>query len=209
MYQRNVCCTKGAVAMNYIHFITLSRIVIAPIFAFLYFNYPDTTLELPELTLLLLGIFLVAGLTDFFDGFLARCYKRESQLGKILDPMADTVFKMTLFITFSYRWISLPIALIFIMLYREFIISTLRILCALKGIALGARFSGKLKTFSQFVSLTIILISFHLYSIKYLTLDSLRSISLYAVSITTSISMFSGTEYLYKNRHLIKNHFFI
>ena len=67
---------------NYINFITIARIFLAPIIlVFLIFgNY-----------LICVLLFFVCGLTDFFDGYLARKYNAESQLGEILDPIADKI----------------------------------------------------------------------------------------------------------------------
>ena len=79
---------------NIVNLITLIRIVFAPlIFLFLFFeNY-----------LLCISLFFIAGLTDYFDGYLARKYSAESLLGEILDPIADKIIVVFLLIGLSVQ----------------------------------------------------------------------------------------------------------
>ena len=92
-------------------------------------------LLLPYVLLFLLGVF---ELSDAFDGYIARKYNQVSDFGKIFDPMADSIARISVLLTFTQPPVNLPLPLIFVFLYRDSVISTLRTICALKGFALAA-----------------------------------------------------------------------
>lgn len=127
-----------------------------------------------------------------------------TDLGKILDPMADSVARITVLITFTQGAVQLPILLIFIFIYREAMINTLRIICGLRGIALAARKSGKIKTVIQGVVVLAILILMIPYSYGALSLTVFRDISFYMVLFAAIYTIFSGVEYLYANKSLLR-----
>lgn len=152
----------------------------------------------------LLFLFGVSELSDAVDGYLARKYNQVTDLGKILDPMADSIYRISVFLTFTLPPIKLPMVLIFIFLYRDSVISTLRTICALKGFALAARPSGKLKAFIQASTAFVVIVLLIPYSWGYLTQESLQSIATWLVSIAAVYTLFSGFEYLYSNREFIQ-----
>src|SRR6186997_2630352 len=124
---------------------TLFRVLISPLF-FLLYAYPDLIGINPLLmSCVLLALFAIAESTDAFDGYLARKYNQVTDLGKILDPMADSIYRISVFLTFTLEPVKLPMILVFVFLYRDSVVSTLRTICALKGFALAARTSGKIK----------------------------------------------------------------
>ena len=148
---------------------------------------------------------IIAELSDAFDGYLARRLNQISDLGKILDPMADSICHITYFLAFTQSPVSIPIFLVFIFIYRDAIISTLRTVCALQGFALAARNSGKLKSAIQaIVSFTIVLLMIGT-SYGALSKQTLTGISTILVSIAAFFSLFSAGEYLILNRsHISK-----
>jgi CDP-diacylglycerol--glycerol-3-phosphate 3-phosphatidyltransferase len=147
---------------------------------------------------------VISELSDVFDGILARKKNQVTDLGKILDPMADSIFRLSVFLTFTQGLIKLPLLLVLVFLYRDSIISTLRTVCALRGVALAARLSGKVKAVIQALTAILILVLMIPYSLGYLKLSLLREISLYAVLTAAVYSVFSGIEYVYANRNFIK-----
>src|SRR5690606_23147174 len=122
---------------------TLLRILISPAFPILYLGYEWFGIPLQALPYILLFLLCVCESSDLIDGIVARRRNQVSDLGKVLDPMADSITRISLFLTFTQGFLALPLLIVLIFLYREFFISTLRTLCALHGIALAARFSGK------------------------------------------------------------------
>ena len=104
-------------------------------------------------------IFIIAALTDLFDGILARKLHAESQLGAILDPIADKILVCgTILGVFAIHsgdpWFALPSAFI---LFREFAVSALRETAAAKGVKVPVSFLGKIKTTIQLVALGVLL----------------------------------------------------
>ncbi len=132
--------------------LTLVRIALSPLFLVLYLYYPSLHISLAMLPVLLLGIMVIAEISDLLDGHLARKNNQVTELGKLLDPMADSIFRISVFLTFTQGLVQLPLLLVFVFFYRDSIISTLRTLCALRGVALAARTSGKIKAVIQAVS---------------------------------------------------------
>ncbi|NGX30593.1 MAG: CDP-diacylglycerol--glycerol-3-phosphate 3-phosphatidyltransferase [Candidatus Anoxychlamydiales bacterium] len=190
--------------MNIPNYVTLLRIIIIPFFPLIYLKYSFFKIDLLWMPYILLLILVFCELTDLIDGFLARKRNQVTDLGKVMDPMADSITNISVFLTFTQSWIDIPMLLVFVFLYREFFISTLRTICALKGVALAARKSGKIKTFLQAVvniSIVLLLIPF---TWGYLTLETLRWISLGLVSIAAIYSVISAVDYIYANRKYMK-----
>jgi CDP-diacylglycerol--glycerol-3-phosphate 3-phosphatidyltransferase len=129
--------------------LTVSRIVLAPVFFIVYF-LPD---YVPSLSVYgsawtvpaLWIIAIVSELTDMFDGIAARKRGEISDFGKFFDPFADTLMQITCFLCFVIDGI-FPAILYLLVIYREFSILLIRILMMKKGVAMGARISGKVKT---------------------------------------------------------------
>ncbi len=178
--------------------------ILSPIFLIVYLYYKELGISLILLPYLLMFLVALSELSDFFDGMLARKRNEVTDLGKILDPMADSIFRLSVFLTFTQGLIQLPLLLVLIFLYRDSIISTLRTVCALRGVALAARFSGKVKAVIQASAGIFILALMVPYSLGYIDLHSLRQISLYAVATAAFYTVYSGIEYMIANRFYIK-----
>ena len=127
-----------------------------------------------------------------------------TDLGKILDPMADSITRLTILLTFTQGVVQLPLLLVFVFIYRETMISSLRTLCALKGVTLAARTTGKIKAVLQGLSIFLILILMIPYTWGRLPLDKLQNISFYIVAAAAIYTIFSGAEYIWTNRLYIK-----
>ncbi len=155
----------------------------------------------------LLGIVAICELSDFFDGFLARKHNKVTDLGKVLDPMADSIFRLTVFLSFTQGVIQLPLLIVLIFLLRESIVTSLRTLCALQGVALAARFSGKVKAIMQATVAFFMLILMAVYSRGCLALELFQTMSFYAAGIAALYTLVSGCEYISANWKLIKKAF--
>ena len=101
-------------------------------------------------------IFVIASITDFFDGFIARNFNAVSKLGEILDPLADKMLTLGAFLglLFLHRADAWAVYLI---LVREFFITGLRVAMASEGLSVKASFAGKVKTVSQMVAIGFLL----------------------------------------------------
>ena len=135
--------------------LTLSRIPFLFIIAGLLF------VEAPWVATLTLVLFILAGLTDWLDGALARRFGVVSDFGKFMDALTDKILMMGLFVTVIVVPGLVPtwfLALVLLMLCREFLITGMRMMAASKGVVLGAEKAGKQKTVTQIVAIGLILL---------------------------------------------------
>lgn len=109
-------------------------------------------------------LFVVASITDWLDGYIARKYNMISNFGKLMDALADKVLVMGMFVVLLAMDILAPWTVLFVllMLSREFLITGLRLVAATRGRVLAAERAGKLKTVIQIVSISVYLFSYAL-----------------------------------------------
>lgn len=189
--------------MSIANYFTFVRIFISPIFLLIYIEHDYLGISSQLLPYILLLLLIISELSDAFDGFLARRYNQVTDLGKVLDPMADSISRISVFLTFTLDPVKLPMPLIFIFLYRDSVVSTLRTICALKGFALAARMSGKIKAFIQAIAAFIVLILLIPHSRGALSTESLHFYGTLIVSIAAVYTIYSGVDYIYANRQYI------
>lgn len=189
--------------MSIANYLTLLRLILSPIFLIVYTEAEFLGISPQVLPFVLLTLLSISELTDAFDGYFARKYNQVTDLGKILDPMADSISRITVFLAFTQPPVNLPIVLVFICLYRDSVVSTLRTICALKGFALAARTSGKIKAVIQGVSAFTILLLMISYSQDQISLAMLQGTSAWVVAAAALYTLGSGIEYIYANRGYI------
>lgn len=152
------------------------------------------------------GIFLVAAITDFFDGWLARRRNQVTTLGILLDPLADKLLTSAAFISLVQLdrvnlagpagAESVPVApawMVVIIVGREFVVSGLRSILATRGIALPASVWGKLKTTSQMVAIVLLILTN--------TLDRWAGfgfVGIWALWASVALALWSAVDYLVK-----------
>lgn len=190
--------------MSLANYITFFRLFISPAFMLIYIEHETLGIPFRFLPYALILLLAASELSDAFDGFVARRLGQVSDLGKILDPMADSVSRIAVFLSFTQPPVSLPLLVVFIFIYRDSVISTLRTICALRGYALAARMSGKVKAVLQAIVCFLILIALAIYAEGHLSLKALQSISFWAALLVALYALFSGAEYLYVNRSYVK-----
>ncbi len=159
-----------------------------------------SSVMLPYFLLFLMG---VSELSDAFDGYFARKYNQVTDFGKVLDPMADSISRIAVFLAFTQPPVNVPIYLIFLFIYRDSVVSTLRTICALKGFALAARMSGKVKAVIQAIVAFVILFLMIPESLGYISSRTLKVTSSWLVGIAGAYAIFSAIDYIYANRHYI------
>ena len=101
-----------------------------------------------------LAIFIIASLTDFVDGYIARHYNQTTDFGKFLDPLADKLLTLAAMCMFC-QWGTFPAWALMIILTREFAVSGLRMVAGPKGKVIAAGKSGKFKTASSMIGLCV------------------------------------------------------
>ena len=157
----------------------------------------------------------IASISDYFDGVIARRTHTTTHFGAIVDPLADKILILSTFLAFaSIRELTIPLWAVFIILLREFTISTLRVLAALHGEVMKAEAAGKLKTTIQLVSAFVIMALLVLKAwlrkhpvdwdwLLWLTRHSGR-IAHDLTVFTALITLISGIIYIHNHRELIR-----
>ena len=134
-----------------------------------------------------LAVFVIASISDFLDGYIARHYNQVSDFGKFLDPLADKLL-VTASMMIFVGWGRMPSWVVFIVIAREFAISGLRMVAANNGTVIAAGWSGKIKTSCTMVGLIAMMVL-----PNFPTLDLIVNI---VILVTT---VYSGVEYFCKN----------
>ena len=182
--------------------ITSVRIALLP---FVYLFY--LTNFVPYSQYIAIAIFLVAAVTDFLDGKIARKYNLVSNVGKMLDPIADKMLSYTgLFLIIVTGILPLWAAVIVyvINLCRDFAIDCLRMIAATKGTVLAANIFGKIKTTVAFVALPWLLLQGCLPT-DWAGLLAFRIIGYILIGLQTFFCLLSGIIYLIQNRQVLSD----
>jgi CDP-diacylglycerol--glycerol-3-phosphate 3-phosphatidyltransferase len=176
--------------------LTLSRLALGPLFLLAYLTNWDYALE----TAFAIAIIIEA--TDVADGITARSRNQVSDVGKLLDPMSDTISRMSYFIGFlvmgfAQAW------MIAVLVYRDVVVAYLRVFSALTGTAMGRRTSGKWKGILQGATALIVLglQVIHRYLFEIPHLPQIIYWTLVGVTLYTAFTLY---EYLRGNRDLLK-----
>ncbi len=138
-------------------------------------------------------LFIIAGITDGLDGFMARKLSMTTKFGLYLDPIADKLLVSSVLITLTYQHL-VPLWVTIILVCREFIINGLRAFYAMEGITIYPSFSGKLKTMLQIIGIAFVLFDTGTNSLLSNTL--LDRIGLYILYAALFFSIFSAWNYI-------------
>ncbi len=212
--------------------ITLTRIAMIPFF--LYFASQPMLIHdeatqaqtmvpaflFPTATVVALVLFCVASFTDFLDGYVARKYNQVTDFGKFVDPLADKLLVTSALVLFAEQgafagW------MVCVILARELIITSLRVVAANKGRVLAATWTGKVKTCVQIGGIIVIYLYYIIYPSVAMDLPAwlippqyvqqlsgeMQAFTLLAVVgwVVTLVTIYSGYDYLRKNWDIIKD----
>ena len=170
--------------MNLPNKLTVLRILLIPFF--LLFLMTDLAGDYSKW--IALGFFIIASLTDFFDGFLARKYQLITNFGKFMDPLADKLLVCSAMICFVELG-RMPSWIVVVIIAREFIISGFRLVAAEQGRVIAAGWWGKVKTFVTMIMEIVMIINME-------ELQLVADILMYASLALTIISLI---DYLVRN----------
>jgi CDP-diacylglycerol---glycerol-3-phosphate 3-phosphatidyltransferase len=182
--------------------LTASRLVLAPVFFAVYYYGPGLS-PIPYVAILC-ALFAVIEVSDLFDGLAARRAGTVGDFGKLFDPYADVFARLTYFACFTLDHI-MPAWAFVLILYREFSINFLRMLLVQKGVAMGARRGGKLKSATYMVAGALSLIYVGLSRIELLPADAVRAlyVAIYAVySLAALLAVASFIDYFIQFRKI-------
>ena len=164
--------------------ITILRVLLVPFYmAAMYMTRGETGVWM----WIALGIFIVASLTDFVDGYIARTYNQTTDFGKFLDPLADKLLTIAAMCMFC-QWGSFPAWALMIVLTREFAVTGLRLVAVQKGNVIAAGWSGKVKTASTMVGLCAMM-----------AIPGVAWLNALVIAVIVVTTVYSGVEYFVKN----------
>lgn len=176
--------------MNIANQLTFLRILLVPGFMYLLLS------DMSSGRTWALILFLIASVTDFLDGYIARKYNLVTKFGKFMDPLADKLLVTAALVCFVQMhhissWV------VVIILSREFIVSIFRAVAAADGIVIAASMWGKYKTVSQMVMIVLILLNNVPFNAIGLPMDQIF------IWIATLLTVVSGVDYIVKNKQVL------
>lgn len=178
--------------MNLPNKLTLFRILLIPVFILvMLFNIPNKFL-------IACIVFIIAAITDAMDGHIARKYNLITDFGKFMDPLADKLLVISALICMIEASL-VPGWMVIIIVARELTVSILRAIAAADGRVIAASGGGKLKTISQMIAIPVLLLGENFNNSLLLIIGDI------SILIATLLTLYSGWEYLYKNKHLFMN----
>ena len=171
----------------------LRMVLVIPfvIFLSLALEYTDKTGITMTMRVFAAIIFVGAAITDYYDGKIARKYNLITNLGKLLDPLADKILVISALVTLA-KFSQISLWFVIIIIFRELLITGLRSIVAADGVVIAAESLGKWKTATQMIALTVII----LIPLSY----ALNNILLLIPLILTIVS---GIEYVWKSRDVL------
>lgn len=171
--------------MNTANKVTMIRVALIPVFlVVLYIGFPGSNYAA-------MAVFIVAGLTDIVDGYIARSRSQVTDFGKFTDPLADKILVVSAMLWFVEKG-SMPAWAALLVIIREFIITALRLIAAGNGRVIAAAISGKVKTVVTMVCLIAMF------------LDLQQWMLYVCIGAITTTTLVSGLEYVIKNRDVLK-----
>ncbi|MBE6762748.1 MAG: CDP-diacylglycerol--glycerol-3-phosphate 3-phosphatidyltransferase [Ruminococcaceae bacterium] len=191
--------------MNLPNKLTLARILMVPLYMVLLL-WP-----FPFHYVAALAVFGMASLTDYFDGQIARSRNLVTNLGKFLDPIADKMLTTAAFLVFLAIGVT-DVWAVMLVMTREFMVTSVRLMAAKDGTVVAASFSGKLKTVAQYVAIIAMMCALTWQDIcaAYLTqLPPIATslpilISQIFIWISVALTCISGVQYFWQFRHYFK-----
>ena len=185
--------------MNLPNKLTVIRICMIPLFLIFFFFS-----TIPNSYLYALIVFAAASVTDMLDGMIARKYNLITDFGKLMDPLADKLLVISAILCLMDIGMVHTIVVILI-ISREFMVTSLRLLAAPKGIVLAADIFGKYKTVSQMLWVCVSLLLLWAERQLGVVIPGAEIVNLVLILIVTVLTVGSGINYMYKNRNLLKD----
>lgn len=179
--------------MNLPNKLTVIRMVMVPIFV-----WAMLSTDVAFHYVWALALFAAASFTDYLDGFIARKYNLVTNFGKFMDPLADKILVMSALICFIPAFDLSPVVVIIVMA-REFVVTSLRLIAASEGVVIAADGWGKAKTASTMLWIIVTLLA------AGAGWDNGLTNTLYnaGMLVTTALTIISGFNYIWNNRTLL------
>ncbi len=173
--------------------VTIARICLIPVFIVCYHLWGDLwSGAIPA------AVFVLASMTDWVDGYLARSRNEVTNFGKFMDPIADKLLVMSAFVLLVGDGRMTGVSCI-IILAREFIISGFRLIASDRGMVLAAGKLGKIKTTLQIIAIVLLLLNNFPFVYIGIPMDKI------VLAAAVVMTIWSGADYIVKNRQILKD----
>ena len=173
--------------------VTIARICLIPVFIVCYDLWGDLwSGAIPA------AVFVLASMTDWVDGYLARSRNEVTNFGKFMDPIADKLLVMSAFVLLVGDGRMTGVSCI-IILSREFIISGFRLIASDRGMVLAAGKLGKIKTTLQIIAIVLLLMNNFPFVYIGIPMDKI------VLAAAVVMTVWSGADYIVKNRQILKD----
>lgn len=173
--------------------VTIARICLIPVFIVCYHLWGDLwSGAIPA------AVFILASMTDWVDGYLARSRNEVTNFGKFMDPIADKLLVMSAFVLLVGDGRMTGVSCI-IILAREFIISGFRLIASDRGMVLAAGKLGKIKTTLQIIAIVLLLLNNFPFVYIGIPMDKI------VLAAAVVMTVWSGADYIVKNRQILKD----
>ncbi len=182
--------------MNLPNKLTVARIILTP------FYLAAMVIEFKYHYLVAAAIFIVASVTDFLDGKIARKNNLVTTFGKLCDPVADKMLTTAALLAFMQLGLC-NIWIVMIVLTREFLVTSFRLVASAQGVVIAAGIWGKLKTASQMVFSIAIMLAIHFVVEFNLDFDKFALVSNILLWITAVLTVVSGVKYIIDGKKVI------
>ncbi|MBE6917599.1 MAG: CDP-diacylglycerol--glycerol-3-phosphate 3-phosphatidyltransferase [Ruminococcaceae bacterium] len=170
--------------------ITLLRVALIPVYMILmYLSQGQAGMWM----WIALAVFIIASITDFIDGNIARKRNQITDLGKFLDPLADKLLVIAAMLMFC-QWGMFPAWALMLVLTREFAVTGLRLIAVQKGVVIAAGWSGKVKTASTMVGLCL-----------WMAFPQIGWLGYLVIAVIVLTTLYSGIEYFIQNGKCLKD----
>lgn len=187
--------------MNLPNKLTVFRILLVPIIIILFIfpisgevNVVNTVLSINQIVIV--SLFALASITDFFDGQIARKYNLITTFGKFMDPIADKLLVNTMIIMLASTH-KIHVIIAVIMISRDIVVDAIRLLAVQNNVVIAASFLGKAKTFVQMFAIVFVLLNNIPFCFINFPLDQIL------MWLAMVVSLISGIDYFNKSKHFI------
>ena len=188
--------------------LTILRIILTPVFLFLFLQ------DDPLWKQLALVVFIIAAITDWYDGWLARKFDYITTWGKFMDPLADKILTSTAFLAFAFLGV-LELWMVILIIIRDLLVTIIRSYAEYLKKSINTSYLAQWKTFLQMVFIYYLLLVYTFMTVESLYMGNEKIFELltnsrviyFVMLLITLLTVVTGISYIYKNRFLIKRLF--
>lgn len=199
--------------MSLPNILTLFRLATAPVFLALFIGtgpggFLQSLLTSRQGLWACLIVMALSEISDVLDGILARRLNQVSDFGKLLDPYADSTFRLSCYFAFASqahgKWI--PLWMVMILFYRDLLVTVIRTLGVERRVFVHARASGKIKAIAQGSVVFVTLLAAVIYGEEFVAYSRQgSSLAAYLMWVVTVVTLWSAWDYFWANRHLFSS----